>query len=62
MQKLTFLVLAVALAGCSNKAIYNQMRIHERNACQEQPPSLYFECLERANKSYGQYEIERNSL
>lgn len=56
---LILLFLVFSIAGCSNKAVYDNMRIHQRNECEKQPPPTYSECIERTNKSYEEYERER---
>jgi len=59
MNKLWFLIVVFLLTGCSNKAVYDNIQINNRNACVEAPPSQYKECIERTNKSYEKYEQER---
>jgi hypothetical protein len=53
-----FLVL-LALAGCSNKGVYEGIQTSNRNECFKLPPSQYDECMEDASKSYDEYERER---
>lgn len=62
MNKLLIITVLLGLAGCSNRAVYENMRIHERNECFKEPPSLYEECLERVNKPFDRYERERKEL
>lgn len=50
------------IVGCSNKEIYDKLRLYERNKCVEELPSAYFECIERTNKSYEEYERERKEI
>ncbi len=59
MSKLLIVLLMFGAAGCSNKAIYDTLRLDERNKCVKEPPPTYFECIERTNKSYEKYERER---
>jgi len=59
MNKLWLLILAFFLAGCSNRAVYENIQINNRNVCFKVPQSQYEECIERANKSYEEYERER---
>lgn len=47
------------VAGCSDKAIYDKLHLDERNKCVKEPSATYFECIERTNKSYEEYERER---
>jgi uncharacterized lipoprotein NlpE involved in copper resistance len=53
-----FLVLLI-LAGCSNRAVYGGIQTSNRIECLELPPSQYDECMEDANRSYDEYERER---
>ncbi len=62
MNRLLILLLLLGIAACSNRAIYDNMRIHQRNECLKEPPSRHEECMEHANKSYEEYERERREL
>lgn len=63
MNKLLILLTVLGVAGCSNKAIYENMRLNQRNECIEEPlPTTYAECIERTNKSYEEYQRERNEV
>lgn len=56
-----YLVIGVILligAG-SNKAIYDNIELNNRNDCSKLPSSQYDECIESASKSYAEYEGER---
>lgn len=53
------LILVLGVAGCSNKGIYDNLRIHQRNKCLEEPPPASVECLQRTNKSFEEYQRER---
>lgn len=59
MNKLLVILVMFGVAGCSNKAIYDNFRLDERNKCAKEPSSTYLECIERTNKSYEEYERER---
>jgi len=50
------------IAGCSNKAIYDTFRLDQRYKCAKEPPTTYFECIERTNKSFEEYERERKEI
>lgn len=56
-----YLVIAAAIlvGSCSNKAIYDNIQLNNRHNCAKLPPSQYDECMDRAGKSYGEYESER---
>jgi len=62
MSKLLMVLLMFGIAGCSNKTIYDTFLIVERNKCAKEPSSTYFECIERTNKSYEEYERERKEI
>jgi len=51
-----------SVAGCSNKAIYDKFRLDERNKCAKEPPTIYFECIERTSKSYEEYDRQRKEI
>ena len=57
-----FLFVLLGISGCSNRAIYDNMRIKQRSECLKEPPSTYFECIERTNKSYEEYKREREEV
>ena len=50
------------VAGCSNKVIYDNLRLEQRNKCVKEPLPAYFECIERTNKSYEEYEREHKEI
>jgi len=62
MSKLLIVSVMFGVAGCSNQAIYDKLRLDERNKCVKEPPPTYFECIERTNKSYEEYERERKEI
>ncbi|MCD1649385.1 MULTISPECIES: hypothetical protein [Marinobacter] len=63
MKTVLSLITLLALAtGCSHRAVYENVRINQRNDCADEPPPTYFECLERANKSFEEYQRERKDL
>lgn len=59
MNKLTILMVLLGATACSNRAVYENMRIHQRNECLKEPSPRYEECIERENKSYEEYRRER---
>ena len=61
LPKILFLALIVifVIGACSNRAIYNNFQINNRNDCAKQPESQYEECMERSNMSYEEYERKR---
>lgn len=63
MNKLLLLLVVGSVAtGCSHRAVYENVQINQRNDCANEPPSTYFECLERTNKPFDEYQRERKEL
>lgn len=62
MNKALMVLVMLGATGCSNKAVYDNMRINQRNECIKEPPAGYFECIERTQKTYDEYERERKEL
>ena len=62
MNKLLIVLVMFNVAGCSNKALYDKLRLDQRIKCVKEPPTTYFECIERASKSYEEYERERKDI
>ena len=56
------LFLTVLIIGCSNKAVYDNIQMNNRNECKKLPQSQYEDCMEKANKSYEEYERERKEV
>ena len=59
---LSLITLLAVTTGCSHRAVYENVQINQRNDCANEPPSTYFECLDRANKSFEEYQRERKDL
>ncbi|MBT1063331.1 hypothetical protein KJY73_07080 [Bowmanella sp. Y26] len=51
--------LLLTLCACSNKGLYDNLRLQQRHECMKQPPTTNDKCLEDANKSYEEYQRER---
>ncbi len=49
------------LASCSNKEIYSNIQLNQRQKCQDLklPPAAYDECVSAYNESYDDYEKKR---
>ena len=58
----TIICVGLVLTACSNKAVYDNIRLHERRECLKEASTSYSECIEQTDKSYEEYERERNSL
>ena len=56
---LLLMLIAMSIGACSNKAIYNNFQLNNRNDCAKQPHSEYETCMERTNMSYEEYEKKR---
>lgn len=59
MNKLLILIALLGLSACSNRAIYENIRIQQQNDCLKEPPGQYEACVERSEKSYEEYRRER---
>ncbi|WP_372996641.1 hypothetical protein [Marinobacter sp.] len=59
---LSLIALIALTTGCSHRAVYENAQINQRNDCANEPPSTYFECLERTNKPFDKYQRERKEL
>jgi len=53
------LMTIISITGCGNRAIYDNIQLNNRHDCAKLPISQYDECMERASKSYDEYEKER---
>lgn len=56
------LVMLTLVAGCTNRAIYDNIQLDNRRQCVEVPPSQYDECMEATSKPYDEYKRERDEL
>lgn len=54
--------LGMSIAACSNRQVYDSVQANNRLECQKLPLSQQEECLQKANKSYDEYERERKEL
>ncbi|MGI9285498.1 MAG: hypothetical protein ACR2P1_08910 [Pseudomonadales bacterium] len=55
-------LLTISTAACSNRAVYENIQAKNRLDCQKLPLSQQEECLQGSNKSYEEYERERQEL
>ncbi len=51
--------IVITIGACTNKAIYDNFQLNNRNECTKQPHSEYDACMERTNMSYEEYERKR---
>jgi len=59
---LVILFVAVVVTGCTNRSFYESSQISRRNECRKLPMSQQEKCLEAANKTFDQYERERQEV
>ena len=59
MVKLS-LAFIIVIAGCTTKSVYENIQLNNRQQCYKLPPSQYDECMANANKSYDDYQRQRN--
>lgn len=62
MKVIPLLLVLLILTGCSNRSIYENIQANNRMECSKLPPSQYDECVENANKSFDEYEREREEI
>jgi hypothetical protein len=61
--KLTIgIVILFQFVACSNKAVYDNIKLNNRQECVKLPPSQYDECMENTQKSYEEYNRERKEM
>ena len=61
MKIVSFFLVALVLAGCTNRGVYEGIQESNRNKCFKIPLSQYDKCIENANKSFDEYERERKN-
>lgn len=60
MDKILHLLLVcILLAGCGNKAVYDNVQRNNRQECVNVPPAQYEECIQRSSQSYEEYKRDR---
>lgn len=59
---LSLIALIALTTGCSQRAVYENVQTNQRNEYANEPPSTYFECLDRTNKPFDKYQHERKEL
>ncbi|OUS27638.1 hypothetical protein A9Q99_14465 [Gammaproteobacteria bacterium 45_16_T64] len=62
MKVLFALSVILLMAGCSNKAVYDNIQLNMKNECRTLPQSQYEECMEDASTSYEEYEENRQEM
>jgi hypothetical protein len=59
MKALLMLLAHILVAGCSNKAVYDNLQHNQRLRCEQLPLSEYERCMRNTDKSFEEYERER---
>ena len=59
---LPMILMTLLISACSNKAIYDGLQYSNRNDCTKLPQTQYEECLQRADMSFHEYEMERKEI
>jgi len=62
MNRILIGLLLISIAACSNKVMYDNLRLNQRQKCVKEPRSNYIECIKRTDKSYEDYERKRKEL
>lgn len=62
MHKILIMIVFFSFAGCSSKAVYDNVQLNNRQECLNVPPPQYDECMDRSNKSYEEYKREREVI
>ena len=57
-----WLLFLMGLAGCTNKAIYENIQRSHKQDCLKEPYPTYERCIELLNKPYESYKREREEL
>ncbi len=58
---MVLILVLINVTGCSNKVMYDNLRLNQRQKYAEEPRTTYVECIRRTNKSYEDYERKRKS-
>lgn len=62
-MKVVFMsIIVMVLAGCSARAVYDNVQLNNQQECARVPPSEYDACMEAASKTYDEYQREREEL
>ena len=62
MKIILLSLCACVVMGCSNQGAYESIQISNRLECSKLPESQYDECMTNTNKSYNDYERERQEI
>ena len=56
------LLVQSLLIGCSNREIYDNVQMNQRQECRKLPPGQYEDCTKFLRESYDSYELKRRAL
>lgn len=60
VSRLSVIALAaLSVAGCSQRAVYDNIQLNQRHQCERGPPAVYEDCIEGVSRPYDQYARER---
>lgn len=59
MKTLLIALIAFSVVGCSARAVYENLQLNRQQECLEVSPQRYDECMKGMDKSYDEYERER---
>ncbi len=54
--------MLVGLTACSNRAVYENLQLHQRNQCLKQDPATNQKCMARTEQAFEEYQRERQAL
>jgi hypothetical protein len=57
--RVTVLIVALGLVGCTSQSVYEGLKVHRRSECLKAQPARVDECMEAVDKPYEQYRRER---
>jgi len=59
MKAIFFCCVALGVVGCSNKAVYDNLKMNKHNQCMQAPAAEYDKCMQSMDQSYEDYERQR---
>jgi hypothetical protein len=62
MKSIVPVVALLAVAGCSNQAVYDTIQLNQQQRCAQVTTAEYEACMEGVGKPYQQYQREREAL
>ncbi|MEE4245287.1 MAG: hypothetical protein V2I33_07735 [Kangiellaceae bacterium] len=62
MRQLLLIIFVILTSSCSNRAVYDNIQLNNRNECAKLPPAQYDSCMKGVNKSFEDYQKERDEV